>query len=351
VERFEEGFRKYIGTTYAMGVSSCTAALHLSLLAVGIKQGDEVLTTPFTFAATTNAIELTGATPVFVDIDPITMNIDPDLLEERITKKTKAILPVHFAGRPCAMDRIIKIAKKHKLYVIEDAAHAVEAVHHGKKVGNIGDLTCFSFYATKNLVTGEGGMVTTREKEWADKIKLYALHGMSRGAWRRYSDKGFKRYQVIAPGYKYNMMDIEAAIGIHQLKKIEAYLKIRESISRTYDKAFQGMPFKTPAPPEPKTRHARHLYPIVLDLKKLKAPRDKILDDLYHEGIGAGVHFISLHLQPYYKKRYGFKSNDFPCAAAISNSILSLPLSAKLTPKDVQDVIHALTKIIRHYAR
>ena len=217
VNKFENRFKEYIGSKFALALNSCTAALHLAMTVSGVSQGDEVITTPMTFAATANAILHTGARPIFVDVEKETMNIDTNLIEKAITSKTKAILPVHFAGRPCKMDQIMKIAQKNNLLVIEDAAHAIEAKYKGKKIGNIGDMTCFSFYVTKNLVTGEGGMVTTNNEEMAKKIKMYGLHGMSKDAWTRFSDEGYKHYQVLFPGFKYNMTDIQASLGIHQI--------------------------------------------------------------------------------------------------------------------------------------
>ncbi len=225
VAAFEGLFGKYIGSKYAKALNSCTAGLHLAMLAAGIKKGDEIITTPMTFAATANSIIHAGARPVFVDVDRATMNIDAERIERKITKKTKAIIPVHFAGRPCDMDKIMGLKEKYNLTVIEDAAHAIEAVYKARKIGNIGDMTVFSFYVTKNITTGEGGMITTNNKKYAQMAETLALHGMSRGAWRRYSDKGFKHYQIVNPGYKYNMMDLQAAIGIHQLKQIDKYYK------------------------------------------------------------------------------------------------------------------------------
>jgi len=221
VHKFENSFRDYIGSKYAMALNSCTASLHLSMLVSGVKSGDEIITTPMTFAATSNAIIHTGAKPVFVDVEKDSMNIDPNLIEKAITPQTKAILPVHFAGRPCKMDHIMEIAQKNNLLVIEDAAHAIEAKYKGQKIGNIGDMTCFSFYVTKNLVTGEGGMVTTNNEEWAKKVKVLGLHGLSKDAWKRFADEGYKHYQVVSPGFKYNMMDIQASLGIHQLERLE----------------------------------------------------------------------------------------------------------------------------------
>ena len=351
VAKFEALFKDYIGSKHALALNSCTAGLHLSMIIAGLKPGDEVITTPMTFGATANAILHSSAKPVFVDINLPGMNIDPDSIEEKITPKTKAILPVHFAGRPCNMKKIKEISKKHQLIIIEDAAHALEATYHGHKIGTIGDLTVFSFYVTKNLVTGEGGMITTDNATYAEKIQTYALHGMSKGAWKRYSDEGFKHYRIVYPGFKYNMMDIQAALGIHQLKRIEKYLLRREQIWQRYDDAFQNLPLETPPPPEENTRHARHLYSILLRLEELKADRDTIQQALYQENIGTGIHFISLHLHPYYQETYGYKRDDFPNAAYVSERTISLPLSARLTDEDVDDVIQAVTKVLKKYKK
>ncbi|HET9482144.1 MAG TPA: DegT/DnrJ/EryC1/StrS family aminotransferase [Candidatus Polarisedimenticolia bacterium] len=349
VGRFEENFRKYIGARHALALNSCTAALHLSMIAAGIGSGDEVITTPHTFAATANSVIHTGATPVFADVDPATQNIDPALVERAITPKTRAILPVHFAGRPCDMDSILALARRHGLSVIEDAAHAIEAEYRGRHIGTIGDAACFSFYVTKNIVTGEGGMVTTSRDDWAEKIQTYGLHGLSRGAWKRYSDEGFVHYQVLYPGFKYNMTDMQAALGIHQLGRIEAYAAARLRIWQAYDEAFRDLPAATPSPEEPGTRHARHLYTLLLDLPRLTAARDQVVEELKAEGIGTGIHFIALHLHPYYRDRLGYAPEDFPNARAISERTISLPLSARLTDQDVSDVIAAVRKVLlRH---
>jgi len=351
VAKFEELFKDYIGSKHALALNSCTAGLHLSMIVAGLKPGDEVITTPMTFAATGNSIIHSGAKPVFVDISLPSMNIDPDSIEEKITPKTKAILPVHLAGRPCQMKKIKEIAQKYHLLLIEDAAHALEATYHGKKIGTIGDLTVFSFYVTKNLVTGEGGMITTENDTYAEKIQIYALHGMSKGAWRRYSDEGFKHYQIVYPGFKYNMMDLQAALGIHQLQRIEKYRMRREEIWQRYDDAFQNLPLETPPLSQENTRHARHLYTILLRLEELKEDRDTIQQALYQENIGTGIHFISLHLHPYYQKTFGYKNNNFPNAAYVSERTISLPLSAKLTDEDVNDVIKAATKVLKKYQK
>jgi dTDP-4-amino-4,6-dideoxygalactose transaminase len=351
VARFEALFKNYIGADYALALNSCTAGLHLSMIVAGLKEGDEVITTPMTFGATANAILHSRAKPVFVDITLPGMNINPGNIEVEITDKTKAIVPVHFAGRPCDMKRIKEIAQKHQLIIIEDAAHALEATYHGQKVGTIGDLTVFSFYVTKNLVTGEGGMITTGNGTYADMIQTYALHGMSKGAWKRYSDEGFKHYRIVYPGFKYNMMDMQAALGIHQLSKTEIYLKRRDEIWHRYDDALQTLPLDIPPPPEENTRHARHLYTILLRLDDLTADRDTIQQALYEENIGTGIHFIALHLHPYYQETFGYKRSDYPNATYVSDRTISLPLSAKLTDEDVTDVINAVTKVLTNYTK
>jgi len=351
VARFEENFARFCQCDHAVGVGSGTEALWIALLGMNIGQGDEVITTPMTFGATANAILHSRAKPVFVDITLPSMNINPGNIEAQITDKTKAIVPVHFAGRPCDMKSIKEIAQKHHLIIIEDAAHALEATYHGQKVGTIGDLTVFSFYVTKNLVTGEGGMITTANSTYAEKIQTYALHGMSKGAWKRYSDEGFKHYRIVYPGFKYNMMDIQAALGIHQLLKIESSLKRREEIWHRYDDAFQNLPLDIPPPPEENTTHARHLYTILLKLDELTADRDTIQQALYEENIGTGIHFIALHLHPYYQETFGYKRSDYPNATYVSDRTISLPLSAKLTDEDVTDVIKAVTKVLTNYTK
>ena len=351
VQRFEEMMREYTGAKFAMAVNSCTAGLHLSMLASGIMAGEEVITCPMTFAATANVIHHINAKPVFVDCMRDSMTIDPSLIEKKITRKTKAIIPIHFAGRPADMTPIMKIAKKYKLIVIEDAAHALEARYKGRKIGTIGDLSSFSFYVTKNVTTGEGGMVTTNNGEYAKKIQQYALHGLSKGAWKRYSDEEFKHYHVIFPGYKYNMMDIQAALGLHQLSRVEANLKRREQIWNYYNKEFKVLPLFTPESLDKNMRHARHLYTILIDLQHVKADRDTIQKALFCENIGTGIHYISLHLHPYYKNTYGFKESDFPNAEFISDRTLSLPLSPKLTDDDIQDVAKAVKKVLLYYSK
>jgi dTDP-4-amino-4,6-dideoxygalactose transaminase len=347
VARFEEMFREYIGARHAIAVNSCTAALHLSMVVAGVGPGDEVITTPMTFCATANAVLHTGAMPVFVDVDPETGNIDPERIASAVTARTKAILPVHYAGRPCRMDRIESIARAHNLLIIEDAAHAIEASYQGRRIGTIGNLTCFSFYVTKNVVTAEGGMVTTDDADLAAKIKMYALHGMSKDAWKRFSDEGYKHYEVIFPGFKYNMTDLQAALGIHQLARIDANWKRRDEIWARYDEAFADLPLKRPAGTAPGVVHARHLYTILVDTDAIGKSRDHVLDELIRLNVGTGVHYTALHLHRYYRERFGFHEGMFPHAEWIGQRTLSLPLSTKLTDKDVGDVIDALHRVCR----
>lgn len=346
VAAFEEQFRQYTGARHAMAVNSCSAGLHLSMLAAGIGAGDEVITTPMTFCATVNSIIHTGATPVLVDCDRATQLIDPLKIEAAITPRTRAIVPVHLCGRPCEMDAVLDIADRHHLLIVEDAAHAIETVYRGRKVGNIGHLTAFSFYVTKNVVTGEGGMVTTNDAELADKIKLYALHGMSKDAWKRFSDSGYKHYQVMVPGFKYNMMDLQAALGIHQLARVEQNLRRRNEVWSMYDEAFADMPVGRPASPERGAVHARHLYTLMIDNAACGITRDQFIERLYEENIGTGVHYVGVHLQPYYQTRFGYRPDDFPNATWISERTVSIPLSPKLTDEDVADVIQAVKRAI-----
>jgi dTDP-4-amino-4,6-dideoxygalactose transaminase len=343
---FEALFREYVGAKYALALSSCTAGLHISLIAAGIGPGDEVITSPLTFAATANAIIHAGATPVFADVEPDTLNLDPEQVARRITPRTRALIPVHLYGRPCNMEALLDLARRHDLKVIEDAAHAIETVYHGRKAGTIGLCGCFSFYVTKNVVTAEGGMVTTDRDELADRIKVLSLHGLSRDAWKRYSDSGFKHYEVVYPGFKYNMTDIQASLGIHQLGRVEANLKIRERHWARYDADFADLPVDLPAPPEPNTRHARHLYTLLLDLDRISMTRDEFMNRLQAENIGCGVHFVALHLQKYYRETYGFQPDDYPVSTDASRRTVSLPLSAKLTDQDAEEVVGAVRHIL-----
>ncbi len=339
VAQFERDFAEYKGIEHSIALNSCTAALHLSILAANIGKGDEVITTPLTFCATINAIIHAGATPVLADVEPLTMNISPDEVEAKITSKTKAILPVHFAGRPCNMDALCQIADKHQLKIIEDCAHAIETEYKGREAGTFGDFGCFSFYVTKNIVTGEGGMVVTRNEENAARIKMLGLHGMSKDAWKRFGDEGYKHYQVVECGYKYNMMDLQAAIGIHQLQRVEANWLRRQAIWQRYHEAFANLPITLPAPVEQNTRHGYHLYTILIDEQRCGINRDRFLDAMTAQNIGIGVHYLSIPEHPYYQQTFGWQPEDYPEAMKIGRQTVSLPLSAKLTDEDVGDVI------------
>jgi len=339
VARFEADFGRYKGTPHAAAVNSCTAALHLSMLAAGLGRGDEVITTALTFCATVNAIIHTGATPVLADVDPRTMNIDPDDIARRIGPRTRAIVPVHFAGRPCDMDAILDIAERHRLKVIEDCAHAIETEYRGRTAGTFGAFGCFSFYVTKNIVTGEGGMVLARNEEDLARIKVLALHGMSKDAWSRFGDTGYKHYYVTECGFKYNMMDIQAAIGIHQLKRVESNWQRRRAIWARYQRELADLPIAHPAEPEPDTRHAYHLYTILLDEERCGMSRDAFLEAMTQAKIGVGVHYLSIPEHPHYQERFGWQPAAFPNAQDIGRRTVSLPLSPKLSDDDVSDVL------------
>lgn len=351
VRHFEEEFAKYVGASHAIAVNSGTAALHLALEAVGIKEGDEVIVPTMTFAATAEVVLYFKAKPVLVDCQPDTLNLDPDLVEKAITRKIRAIIPVHFGGHPCEMNRIIDIANKHNIKVIEDAAHALPASYKGKMVGTLGDITCFSFYATKTITTGEGGMAATENPEWADRMRIMSLHGISKDAWRRYTAEGSWYYEILFPGYKYNMTDIAAAIGIEQLRKCNRFLEARRHIAEMYDKGFADLPEISRPVCEPDLQHAWHLYVIQLNLERLRINRNEFIELVKKENIGTSAHFIPLHLHPYYRNTFRYKPEDFPNAGDLFERIVSLPIYPKMTKRDVQDVVEAVRKIISQYRR
>ncbi|MGE4157967.1 MAG: DegT/DnrJ/EryC1/StrS family aminotransferase [Planctomycetota bacterium] len=340
--QFEREFAEYVGAKYAVAVASCTAALHLSILALNLKPGDEVITTPMTFCATANAILHSRAVPVFADIDPVTQNIDPKDVERKITTKTRAILPVHLYGRSCDMDALLALCEKHRLRFIGDCAHAIETSWHGQRVGGSGDINCFSFYPTKNVVTIEGGMVTTDDEEVAATVKRLALHGMTKDAWKRFGDDGYKHYQVVHPGYKYNMTDIQASMGLHQLRRVDSLHARRQAIWNRYQEAFKNLPVERPREEEKGTLHAFHLYTLLVDKNRCGIDRDTFLNRLHKLNIGAGVHYVAVHLQPYYMETFGMTRGMFPHAEFVSDRTVSLPLSARLTDQDVGDVIEAV---------
>jgi dTDP-4-amino-4,6-dideoxygalactose transaminase len=349
VAQFERAFREYRGGTHAVALNSCSAALHLSLLASGVGPGDEVITTPLTFCATANAIIHTGATPVLADIDPATLNIDPVQVRAKLSKRTRAIVPVHFAGRPCEMDELMALARQHDLKVIEDCAHAIEAKYRDQSVGTIGDFGCFSFYVTKNIITGEGGMVLARKEEDAARIKVLGLHGMSKDAWKRFGDEGYKHYYVVEAGFKYNMMDLQAAIGLSQLERVEPYWQRRQSIWARYKDELAQLPIDLPAEPAPDTRHAHHLFSVQVSQERSGIARDDFLDAMTAQGIGVGVHYLALTEHPYYQKSLGWQPEDTPHATGVGRRTVSLPISAKLSDKDVGDVISAVRSILSRH--
>jgi len=339
VKQFEEKMKEYTGAQFAVAVSSCTAALHLSLLVCGVGPGDEVITTPMTFAATANAVIHAAAKPVFVDVDRETMLLDPERIEAAVTPRTKAIIPVHLAGRVCAMDEILAIAQRHHLHVIEDAAHCIEGRYHGHSVGTMSDTTCFSFYVTKNLTTAEGGMVLTDNAQWAERLRALGLHGMDVQAHQRFGESGYRHYQVTEPGYKYNMTDMQAALGLHQLQRLEQSWQRRNEIWNDYQKAFSDLPIHLPADDAVNTRHARHLYTVVVQQEECGKSRDQLLQHFTQHLIGVGVHYTPVHLHPYYRRTFGYREGAFPNAEWIGQGTISLPLSAKLSREDVEDVI------------
>lgn len=348
VKQFEENFAKYVGTKYAVAVNSCTAAIHLSLMAAGIKPGDEVITTAFTFIATINPIIHMGATPILADIDEKTMNIDPDDVERKITRKTKAIIIMDYGGNPVNYTRFKQIAKRKRLVLIDDAACGLGATYKGRKTGSIADMTCFSFHPIKSISTGDGGMLTTNNKEYATLASQLRLHGMSRDAWKRYTATGSWMYDVIGPGYKYNMTDIQAALGIHQLAKLEKFIKIREKYCAVYDQEFAKIPEIT-IPFTPKTsRNPRNIYTLRFDFKKLKITRDELVEELKKRQIGISVYYIPVYVFPYYKRRFKLKASDYPNTDRVFKSMLSLPMSPKMTPEDVQYVVDTVRELIEN---
>ncbi len=345
--QFEKAFWAYKEQWgFPVAVNSCTAALHLSMAAAGLEPGSEVITTALTFCATINAIIHAGLKPVLADVDPVTMNLRPEEVERRITPRTRAILPVHFAGRPCPMDALRAIADRHGLRIIEDCAHAIETRYRGQPAGTFGDFGCFSFYVTKNITTGEGGMILARSEAEAARCKVLALHGMSKDAWKRFGDQGYKHYQVVGCGYKYNLTDIQAALGLLQLQRIERYYARRQQIWAQYQAALAGLPVGRPAPPEPNTQHALHLYTLLIEEPQCGLTRDQFLTGMTARNLGVGVHYLSIPEHPYYQQTFGWKPEEYPNAMRIGRSTVSIPLSARLTEEDVEDVIAGIEDVL-----
>lgn len=353
-KQFENDFAEFVGAPHALAVNSATSGLHLALEAIGIGPGDKVLTTPYTFTATAEVIRYLGAEPTFVDIDPKTFNIDPAGIAAVLERESgiKALIPVHFGGLACDMDAILDLASSNGLKVVEDAAHALPTTCNGKMVGTLGDLTVYSFYVTKTIATGEGGMVVTANPAYAERIRTMRLHGIGRDVFDRYSStKPSWYYEVVAPGFKYNMTDIAASIGIHQLKKAWQFHERREEIARRYSAAFADLPLRTPAVARPGDVHAWHLYVIQLELERLAIDRDAFIQAMAGEGVGTSVHFIPLHIQPYWRDRYGFKPEDFPVAHDVYRRAVSLPIYPKMSDDEVALVIEAVQLILLKYQK
>ncbi len=348
---FEEQFAACVGARYAVAMNSCTAAMHIALDAVGVTPGDEVITTPYTFAATAAVIRYLDAKPVFVDVDPQTLNIDPRLIEAAVTKKTKAILPVHMAGFPADMDGIRVVAERHGLPVIEDAAHAFPAKYKGTMIGTLSQMTCFSFYANKTITTGEGGMLCTDREDYADRCRIMSLHGISRDAWKRYTAEGSWYYEILFPGYKYNMSDVAAAMGIVQLRKAYDMWEKRKHIARMYNAGFKHFRQLQVPHDDRHNQHAWHLYMLRLNLEQLSIDRARFMEELKKRNIGVSVHFIPLHLHPYYRELYGYKPEDFPIATGQYLREISLPIYSKMSNNDVEDVIDAVIDVIMQFSR
>jgi len=346
VERFEREFRRYVGAGGAVAVNSGTAALHLALLQLRLEPGCEVITTPLTFCATANAIVHAGLRPVFADCDRRTLNLDPAEIERRWTPRTRAILPVHFAGRPCDMPEILRIGKERGLRVVEDCAHAIESTLEGRHCGTFGDFGCFSFYVTKNVTTVEGGMVVARRPEDLDRVKTLALHGMTKDAWHRFRDEGYAHYEVTEPGFKYNLTDLAASLGLHQLARVEPMWERRRALWDFYQRELRDLPLLLPAPTPPDVRHSLHLFTCIVDDARARLSRDRVLSELHRLRIGAGVHYRALHLHPYYRDTFGHREGDFPNAEWIGERIFSIPLSPSLSDEDASDVVKALRLVL-----
>jgi dTDP-4-amino-4,6-dideoxygalactose transaminase len=346
VQRFESMVRDYVGVRECRCVSSCTAALQLAMQALAIGPGDEVIVPTMTFVASANAVVHTGASPVLVDCEPGTALIDLGAAEAAVTARTRAIMPVHMAGRPVDMDRVGALARRHDLLVIDDAAHALGARWRGQMIGTWADVTAFSFYVTKNVTTIEGGAIVTESAELAANVERLALHGLSQGAWQRFSDRGFRHYEATEPGYKQNMTDVQASLGIHQLPRLESWIERREIVSRRYDDLLDGLPVRPPPPAAPEARHARHLYQVLVE-PDCGVTRDEVLEAMNALGIGTGVHYRAVHLHPYYRERLDVAADAFPVARDISDRTLSLPLSPALSEEDQDDVVGALRSALR----
>jgi len=345
VKKFEEQFAEYLGIEHAIAVNSCTAALHISLAALGVGPRDEVIVPTLTFCATANVVAHLGARPVIVDIDEH-YQISLEAVERAITPQTKAIIPVHYAGQAADLDEISALARAHRIPIIEDAAHAAGTEYQGRKIGNHGNTAAFSFYATKNMTSGEGGMITTNDSELAAKMRRLALHGMSRDAWKRYTQAGSWYYEILEPGYKDNMTDLAASIGLHQLRKLDRFNQRRQDLARRYDRAFAPLECFKLMGPRANRNHVYHLYPIEVIPGTLAINRDQIIETLKEMNIGTSVHFIPLHRHPYYRDIHGYRADQFPMAERVFENLLSLPLYPKMSDSDADEVMEAVITVV-----
>ncbi len=348
-KQFEERFAARVGAKHAVAVNSCTAAMHLALESIGLQPDDEVIVPTLTFAATAEVVRYFGARPVLVDVLPTTHCLDPDAFAAALTPRTKAVMPVHFAGQACDMDRVLEIAQAHGVRVVEDAAHAFPASYRGRSIGSIGDVTCFSFYATKTLSTGEGGMATTNDDALAERMRIMSLHGISRDAWKRYSASGSWYYEIVAPGYKYNLTDLAAAIGLVQLDRANEMLERRRTIARTYIEAFGGVGELELLEGGDFDAHAWHLFVVKLRQDRLTIDRARFVEELRSRGIGSSVHFIPLHLHPYYQQTYGYSARSLPVAGDVYERCLSLPFYSRLSDADVERVVATALDVVRRF--
>lgn len=350
-KEFEQQFAEYVGAPRAIAVNSATAALHLALNALGVGRDDEVIVPTMTFTATAEVVVHLGGKPVMVDCRPDDLNLDVEQLEQRITSRTKAIIPVHYGGQPCEMDRILEIARRHKLPVVEDAAHALPAAYRSRKVGTIGDVTCFSFYANKTITTAEGGMITTADEALADRMQIRSLHGMSKDAWKRFTSEGSWYYEVVYPGYKYNMTDVASAMGLEQLKRSDDFWRGRQAVANRYNSALADVPELVTPRAASHVQHAWHLYVIRLVTDRLKIDRNRFIQELTAAKIGVSVHYLPLHMHPWYRETYGYRPQDFPVAAGLYDEIISLPIYPRMTEADVDYVVEQVKRIVAENRR
>jgi perosamine synthetase len=349
--RFENKFSEYIGVNKSVAVSSWTAAGHLTLEAFGINEGDEVIVPTMTFPATAEIVCYFKAKPVIVDVDENTLNISLEAIEKAITPKTKAIIPVHYAGQPCDLDEIHAIAKKNNIRVLEDAAHSLPAKYKGKTIGTISDVTCFSFYATKTLSTGEGGMICTNDEEIAERVKIMRLHGINRDAWKRYTESGSWYYEVVAPGYKYNFTDLQASLGLPQLKKVDAMWNSRKRIAAKYTEALKDLEILQLHTIKPDRESSWHLFPVRLYLDRLTKNRAQIINELREKNVGVGVHFMPVHQHLYYSETFNLSDAEYPVASAAFPRLMSLPIYPGMTDDNVDKVIDVLLDTLNKFKK